>query len=267
MKRILFSLLIAMVLLFTVGGVALADDPTTVVVNWAGAGGVGAGVDSGDSNGGFATSGDAINGSFTATDSNNNPYSYGVDNFSVLLNGSVTNGYLNTGDNRVNSYVPMYGAGGQVSWSNVSVSGGSASMAYRSTTNFAAMGDGTYTYQLPGGHNIVVNAVSYLIDRLIQDGRGNQGYVLATGNGIATLDCMSAGASGYGSLELGRGQGCYTDANFSATGISGRFEATGVGNNGVTFNGMGVSSGGGSLSVIANWANSFSINDFSLTAN
>jgi hypothetical protein len=129
------------------------------------------------------------------------------------------------------------------------------------------MGDGTYTYQLPGGHNIVVNAVSYLIDRLIQDGRGNQGYVLATGNGIATLDCMSAGASGYGSLELGRGQGCYTDANFSATGISGRFEATGVGNNGVTFNGMGVSSGGGSLSVIANWANSFSINDFSLTAN
>jgi len=266
LKRILFSVLIAMVLLFMVGGVALADDPTTVVVNWAGAGGVGAGVDSGDSNGGFATSGDAISGSFTATDSNNNPYSYGVDNFSVLLNGSVTNGYLNTGDNRVNSYAPMYGAGGQTSWSNVSVSGGSASMAYRSTTNYAAMGDGTYGYQLPGGHNIVVNAVSYLIDRLIADGRGNQGYVLATGNGSATLDCMSAGASGYGSLEFGRGQGCYTDANFSATGIGGRFEATGIGNNSVTFNGMGISSGGGSLSIIANWANSFSINDFSLTA-
>lgn len=267
MKRLLLSVILALVMVFAVSGIALADDPTTVTVNWTGAGGVGAGVDSGDSNGGFATNGEAINGSFTAVDSNNNPYSYGVDNFSTVLNGSVTNGFINTGDKRVNSYAPMYGAGGQVSWSNVIVAGGTASMAYRSTTNYAAMGDGTYGYQLPGGHNIVVNAVSYLINRLIADGRGNQGYVLANGNGSATLDLMSAGASGIWSLELGRGQGSYTDANFTASGIGGRFEVTGTGNNSVVFNGMGIGSGGGSLSIIANWVNSFSINDFSLTAN
>jgi hypothetical protein len=160
----------------------------------------------------------------------------------------------------------MYGSGGQVDTAFVGVEDGSASMAFRSTTNFAQMVDGTYTYQLPGGHNIIANAESYLINRFISDGRGDTGTFNAVGNGAATLDCMSSEASGVWNLTLGRGAGCYTDANFNATGLGGTVLVTGVGNDSVTFNGMGASSGGGTLQFVANWLNSVSISDFSLTA-
>ena len=266
MKKILFSVIIAMVMLFTVASIALADDPTTTIVTWNGGGNVGATVNSGDSNAGVNTGGANINGTLTVVDSNNNPYSYNVDSFSSLLNASVTNGFISTGAVRVNSYAPMYGNGGQESWCNVGTDG-TASVAFRSTTNFASMTDATYTYQLPGGHNVVITgATGYEIDRGITDGRGNAGSVYATGDGSATLDCMSAEASGVWNLAFGRGAGCYTDANFTAIGASGYFEATGVGNDSVTFNGLGISSGGGVLSVIANWVNNFSIGDYSLTA-
>jgi len=261
LKKILIALLLALLLTFSFSSAVFAD----VHVTWDGSGGVWADVDTGDAEAGFITGGDAISGSYSARDANDNPYSYGVDSFSTLFTGSVTNGLMNTGCLRTDS-TGMYGAAGQLSWSIVDVEDGTASMAYRSTTNFAQMTDATYGYQLSGGHNIVVNADDYEIDRGILDGRGNSGTLFATGSGSATLDCMSAGASGVWDLVFGRGAGCYTDANFNATGSGGHFAVTGTGVNSVTFNGMGVSSGGGSLSVIADWANNFSINDFSLTA-
>lgn len=266
MKKILIAILIATMSLLTVGSAVLADNPTTVTINWDGSGSVTGGMDSGDSNASFETGGAGIIGTYTATDSNNNPYSYGVDNFNSYINASVLNGYISTGVARVNSYVPMYGNGGQLDTAFVGVDDGTASMAFRSTTNYAAMVDGTYTYQLAGGHNIVANASAYEIDRYISDGRGNSGDVYASGTGVATLDCMSSEASGVWNLTLGRGAGCYTDANFTATGANGYFQVTGVGNDSVVFNGLGISSGGGILQVIANWINNFNINDYSLTA-
>lgn len=265
-KIIVIALVLAIAFTLCFGVVALADDPTEVVVTWDGGGTVGETVTTGDTTSGFLTSGYYITGSYTAKDSNDNPYTYGVDSFSAYLIASVTNGFINTGVTRVSSYVPMYGSGGQNSWSSVVVDGGVASMAYRSTTNFAQMTDGSYTYQLSGGHNIVANADFYSILRSISDGRGNSGYVIANGTGTATLDCMTSEASGVWSLTLGRGGGCYTDASYSAVG-DGYFEVTGVGVNSVTYNGLGMSSGGGSLSIIANFVNSFSIGDYSLTAN
>ncbi len=259
------SAVIAIVALFAFSSVAFAADPTETNVTWDGAGAVDVTVNSGDSNAGVSTAGAGILGSYNVVDSNNNPYGYGVDNFNAYLNANVANGYINTGANRVESYVPMYGAGGQTSWSNVFVADGTASMAYRSTTNFASMTDATYTYQLVGGHNIVVDAAYFEIYRGIADNRGNVGYVDAYGTGTVILDCMSAEASGVWDLKFGRGAGCYTDANYNATG-DGYFEATGVGNTYVTFNGLGISAGGGSLSVIANYLNSFGIGDYSLTA-
>lgn len=264
MKRLLISIVLAIALTLCLGGVALADDPTTVTTTWDGSGVVVVTADTGDAFAGVSTGGDGINGSYAATDSNNNPYGYGVDNFSAYLNAYVEDGYIDTGCLRTDS-TGMYGSDGQESWSFVGVVGGSASMAYRTTTNFAAMKDCGYTYQLLGGHNIVVNADDYYIDRGIADGRGNSGILEAWGSGMATLDCMSAEASGCWALKFGRGCGCYTDANYTATG-SGHFEVTGTGNNGVTFNGLGISSGGGSLSIIADFTNNFSIGDYSLTA-
>jgi len=90
-------------------------------------------------------------------------------------------------------------------------------------------------------------------------------YVWALGNGQATLDCMNAEMSSS-KVRLGRGCGCYTDANFNATGTGGHFEVSGTGTNGVSLDGLGISSGGGTLQFIANWNNSFSIADYSVSA-
>lgn len=256
----------ALIATLALSGAVMADEPTTVTVTWDGAGGVGTNVDCGDSNAGFTTIGDAIVGSYTATDSNDNPYNYKIDSFVSEINASVINGQISTGIARVNSYTGMYGNGGQVDSAFVGVSDGTASLAFRSTTNFAQMVDASYQHQLSGGHNIVVNGSSYNLDRFISDGRGNSGDVFASGTGIATLDCMSSEASGCWNLKLGRGAGCYTDANFNASGASGIFQVTGVGVDSVTFNGLGMSAGGGTLQVVANWVNNFSISDYSLTA-
>ncbi len=267
-KKILVSLCLALIMLLGIPSAALAADPTEFHISWDGSGWVGAGVTAGDDvSAGFETGGDAIAGEYTALDSNDNPYNYGVDSFSALLNADVTNGYIGASCLRTDSYAGMYGPAGQGSWSGVFVDGGTASIAYRTTTNYAQMRDCSYGYQLPGGHNVVVDADYYEIGRGIADGRGNSGELQAWGSGTAVLDCMSAEASGCWSLKLGRGCGCYTDASFTATGSDGHFEVTGTGVNSVTFNGMGVSSGGGSISIVADWLNSFGISDFSLTAN
>jgi len=256
--------LVVSLLLFTIP--VYAQPPTEVNVDWDGAGWVGVNVDTGDAQAGVGTGGDYISGAYSAIDSNNNPYGYNVDSFSATMNAFVENGMIDTGCLRTDSKTSMYGSAGQESWSFVGVDGGTAAMAYRSTTNFAAMRDCSYKFQLPGGHNIIVDAALYEIHRGILDGQGNSGILNASGSGIATLDCMSAEASGNGGIRFGRGCGCYTDASYVATG-SGLFDVTGIGASSVTFNGMGVSSGGGTLSFIANWVNSFSISDYSITAN
>jgi hypothetical protein len=250
-KSKIFSIALVLALMATMflGSVVLADDPTEVSVTWDGSGGVGVDVNTGDAFAGVVTSGSHIGGSFITTDFNNNPYGYGVDSFDACLNASVINGYINTGNLRTDSFEGMYGNAGQNSWSSVSVDGGSASMAYHTTSNYA----------------IIVDATYYNIDRGILDGGDNSGVLNAWGSGSATLDCMSSEASGVWDLVFGRGAGCYTDANYTATG-SGHFDVTGTGNTSVVFNGLGISSGGGSLSIIADFVNSFSINDYSLTA-
>lgn len=266
MRKFGIALIVALIAIMTMSGAVLADDPTDVNMDWEGGGWVSANVNTGDADAGFETGGGYINGSYTATDSNNNPYSYGVDSFSACLNASVENGIIDAGCLRTDSYPGMYGDAGQSSWSFVGVDDGTASMAYCTTTNYAQMRDCSYGSQLLGGHNIVVDGAYFEIDRGIQDGRGNEGFLDASGTGSATLDCMSAEASGCWALSFGRGCGCFTDANYHAVG-SGEFEVTGIGVNGVTFNGMGLSSGGGSLGIVANYVNSFDINDYSLTAN
>lgn len=269
MRKVMIGIVLAVVVTLLCAGSAFAADPTTVEVEWDGSGAVWTDVAAGDdATSGFFTGGETISGSYATTDSNNNPYSYGVDSFSSHLNASVENGVIDTWCTRTDSKTSMYGDAGQSSWSFVGVDDGVASMAYRSTTNYAAMKDCGYKFQLPGGHNVVVDGASYYeIDRGVEDGRGNSGTLSAYGDGDATLDCMSTEASGCWDLRFGRGCGCYVDANFNAAGSSGHFEVFGEGNNSVTFNGMGMSSGGGSLGIVADWVGSFSIADYSLTAN
>lgn len=268
MKKLIgIALMLALAATLCFSSVALADDPDDVVnVNWSGSGLVGGSVTAGDdATTTFQTSGASISGSFAATDLNNNPYNYGVDNFNTNINATVVDGIIQYQTDRTDSYAPMYGSAGQLSYSEVWVIGGSGSMATGSQTNYAGMTDGTYGSQLPGGHNIVANASSYYLERYVRAGDGDNAYVWAQGDGQATLGCMSSEMSA-GGVRLGRGCGCYTDANFTATGTSGLFEVRGTGTNSVSLDGMGITSGGGSLAFIANWTGSFSIGDYSLTA-
>ena len=263
------ALMVVALVMLLVPGMLFADEPTTVTVNWTGAGGIGAIVNSGDAMTTFNTSGGAISGAFTAIDANNNPYSYGVDNFTTQLVASVASvgdGWISSRTDRLTSKESMYGAPGQMTSSFLSVTDGTGSMAIRTESNFASMIDPTYGYQLAGGHNIVADANFYTLQRYVEASDHSFGSFTASGNGQATLDSMVSEMSATG-VRLGWGGGCYTDASFNATGSDGDVTITGSGDNLVKFEGLGIQSGGGALSIIANWNNSFSISNYSLTAN
>lgn len=266
MKKLVgIALIVAVALTLCLGTVAMAADPVDVNMNWSGSGSVGTTVTAG--NDGviqFATGGTGISGTFTARDWNDNPYAYNVDTIQSYLDANVTEGSIWYQAGRTDSYAPMYGPAGQQSGAFVGTSDGSAAMAVRTTTNYAKLIDPTYKYQLPGGHNITVDGSLYAIERWVSDSQGNYGSIFANGSGSAVLDCMVSEAFGTG-IRFGWGGGCYTDASYNATG-SGYFNVTGVGNSSVVYEGLGISSGGGSLSIIADFVNGFSIGDYSLTA-
>lgn len=260
------ALMVMALVMLLVPGTLFADEPTEVNVNWDGAGFVGTLVNTGDAVTNFSTGGDYIKGYFTAKDANDNPYTYSVDTFTTQLVANVTDGYIFSETDRLTSKVSMYGDPGQYTSSLLSVSDGTGSMAIRTVSNYAKMIDPTYSYQLPGGHNMVVDANLYTLQRFITASDGSYGSFYATGNGQATLDSMVSEMSATG-VRLGWGGGCYTDASFNATGTGGVVDITGSGDNLVKFEGLGIQSGGGALSIIANWVNSFSISNYSLTAN
>lgn len=263
-KKLLVATLLAVIMLFSLGGVAMAADPTDVSINWDGSGGISGSVDTGDAVTSFGTFGDTITGEFTSRDSNDNPYTYGVDTFTTKLEASVENGQIESETERLTSKESMYGAPGQYTYSFLGVDGGSGSMAIRSVSNYASMKDPTYGYQLSGGHNIVADADFYVMTRYVEASDGDYGVFSAVGDGQATLDSMVSEMSATG-VRLGWGGGCYTDANFNATGTGGSVLVEGGGGNSVS--GMGVSIGGGTLQVIVDWLNNVSIGDYSLTAN
>lgn len=247
MKKLLVIALAVVMVFGLATSVALADDPSTVTIDWGdgevtapgegwtggyGSGWINVGVNTGDALAGFTSWGSLISGSYTATDFNNNASNTGIDSFSAYLNANVVNGYIDTGCERLTS---IRSDAGERSWSYVGVVDGEASMAYRTTTYFANMTDfsgGDPGYQLAGNHNIVVTDADYYdIHRGIDDNRGNSAVLNAYGGLYtldpvsATLDCMSARASDYQSLNFGCTEGI---AGWGAPGVD-RFEATGDG--------------------------------------
>jgi len=263
--RILGTLALVLVLMLTFAGTALATDPSEVNVIWSGSGIVDGVVTSGDDAiTHFHSEGSSHTGEFNAIDQNNNPYSYNVDSCSFSMESSIVGtGWTDLEVDRTDAKT-SYGAAGQESYTYVGVSNGTATLANRVSTNYASMRDCNYGWHA-NNHITVSNADSYTLQRYMDSGSGNFGGILASGNGDAILNCMNAEASA-GQVRLGRGCGCYTNASYSATG-DGTFMVEGIGNNSVTFDGMGVSSGGGTLSFIADFINSFNIADYSLTAN
>jgi len=252
-------------MVLSLASLALAADPTETTVNWSGSGLVSGGVTAGDdANASFISAGMAGNtGTFSATDQNNNPYSYGVDSCVFSLDTAISgNGLAELLVNRTDAKT-SYGLPGQVSYTGVSIADGLATLQNRSSTNYASMKDSNYGWNA-NDHITVTGASVYSLQRLVDSGNSNFAEILAYGSGDADLDCMSSEASA-GQVRLGWGCGCYTNADFNANGV-GTMELNAYGNTSTTTAALPGMTGANSFSVIASWLGSFNLPNYSVTA-
>lgn len=269
-KRILIALSLALLLTFSFSSAVFAADPTEVNVTWDGAGVVDGTVVAGDdATAYFHSEGSSHSGTFHATDSNNNPYSYGVDSCSFSLDTSIVGGGWAGLDVFRTDAKTSYGVAGQRSFTYVWTDDGDATLQNRSGTNYASMGDHNYGWN-SSNHITVTNASAYTLQRFMSStptaGVANfAGIRVDGGSGDANLDCMSSSASA-GQIRLGWGGGCYTNAGFTATG-TGTLTLNAFGNNSTTTAMAPGMIGATSFQIIASWVGSFSIADYSTTAN
>jgi len=266
-KNLMIGLVVAVALILSLGTVVLADSPTTVDVDWDGAGGViGSVVAGDDAIANFYSWGNTGNtGQFNFSDSNSNPYNYGVDSCVASLDTSILGGgsaYLRV--DRTDAKT-SYGNPGQISYTYVGIADGAATLQNRSSTSYASMKDCNYGWN-SSNHITVTGTTDYTLQRSMDGGWGNSAFLTAIGDGSATLDCMNAEASA-GQVRLGLGCGCFTNADFTADGTSGVFEVGGTANTGANFAGMGLTYGSGVYGFTAPWSGSFSIADYSVTVN
>jgi hypothetical protein len=265
------ALVLAVVTTLVFGSVALADDPTDVHVDWDGSGVVFADVYAGnDADIHFLTVGNGIKGYFDSRDYNDNPYTYNVDTTASYINAEVGGtGFIDFWSNRTDSHVGTYGPAGDASFNHLLVEDGWGAMAMANWTNYASLKDCCYGKpRTVGSHHFEADAVYYEMGKQVDANDGDFAYVRAWGSGTAELDCMNS-ETWNGSMKLGRGCGCYTDADFNAVG-SGTFDVYAEGNNGAAFYAFPLSSSGdgtpgsASVQIIANFATSFSIADYSV---
>ncbi len=271
--------MVALVTLLSLSTVTLAADPTTTTVTWTGTGLVTGIVNAGNDNSTtFTVNAGNATGTFTATDSNDNPYSYGVDSVNAYFDGSFYGGgSMQFQTNRTDSYSGMYGTSGQVI-TNFVGSTGSGQMATGSSTNYAAMVNGTYNQpHTDGGYNFEASGLSYQIMQTITAPTAFAGLNII-GDGTAVVNSMTTQASGTNNADLGWGGGCYTNANAVMTG-EGTVTVQGTGSNSVSTpiagaNGVLVSGGwvvngngtedSANLQTIANFTNGASVGNFSI---
>ncbi|MHB8084379.1 MAG: hypothetical protein ACYDHZ_00940 [Dehalococcoidia bacterium] len=238
MKKIFVSVILALIAVFAFSIPAFASSPTVATVTWNGGGIVGGVVTTGDTTSTFNVSAGLANGSFTATDSNDNPYGYGVDTNFAYIGGSFTNGGTMTFQTvRNTSYAPMYGASGQTTGTLVT-STDSGSMSTDSWTNYAEMTNAMYGHTVVGAADLTANG-TYTIQQYVASSMsgntitGDYAMLTAGGTGTAAINDMTTGASGATNVNLGWGGGCYTNANAIFTG-SGTFQVAAAGTNGIT---------------------------------
>jgi hypothetical protein len=248
MKKIA-SMLLIVVLAFSV----IAFTETTVDVDWNVFGG-GISVDFQADNDAFAgleTAGSHVWGNFSGTDSDNNPYNYGVDDTTTEVKANFVGGYIDYNMQRQDSKTSMYGPAGQSSATYIE-SSDSGSFASRITTNFAGMRNCNYGFQ---SSNQWTASGDFLIQNYINAGDPLSGAGFnAMGSGSVNVSLMSSEASGSSSWNLGQGCGSYTNANANGTG-SGSFNIYGQAPNQI--NAFGATVGGGLVGLTINYNNGF----------
>ncbi len=284
MKKITLGILIAVIMVLGTASAVFADGPTTVNINWNGGGEIETSVTTGgDSTHSFYTGGaGGIMGSFTCTDNNDNPYGYQVDSVSSYIQSWVSNAETEYIVTRDDSKTSMYGPAGQMSYSYIGASNGWAEMATGSSCNYAAQKDCTYSKpKTTNGKNFEANATEFSLYKWVGNGSIDNGAIIADGNwasfssvgtGIAQIDCMSCETGGKGTTKLGRGCGCYTNADAFFSG-AGEFSVNAQGTNGITSPGMGWTvPGNGTFSscswkVVATYSGDMTVDDYSIEVN
>ena len=268
-KRLLISIITSIMAVLMIATPALAADPTVVDVDWDGSGSVVGVVTTGDdAEASFGSTGNYQIGEFHAVDNNDNPYTYGVDGCTFSLDTSITGGgaaqlTVNRNDSKTSYCQP-----GQQSYTYVSTDDGNATLQNKVSTNYASMKDCNYGWNA-SNHITVDNATNFILTRWMDADISNVNSLnfaglSAAGSGSANLDCMSSEA-GSG-VRLGWGCGCFTNADFTATG-TGTFNQQATGDTESTTAMAPGMTGANSFSFLAGWTNgTFNVSDYSTTA-
>ena len=260
MKRItnLLGIIVGIIL---VSGSAWAT--TSVDSQWDGAGTFSVDFNAGDdSRTSLWTHGISVaSGTFRATDSNNNPYTYGVDSTESQVRASVVNGIIEYSFERTDSKT-SYGPAGQESYTFIDTFG-TGNLDWRTQSNYASLSNSQYGFQAnnqiraTGGH-----VIRHSLTNSMTEGAGIE--VIADADTTITSMCETANGN---SFTFGRGCGCYTNAKVDIVG-SGSFELNvGADNEIVTDTGITATGPGATYKVISNFGSGFQFDNFALRGN
>jgi len=249
------GILVAM--LFCIG---IASATTSVDTNWNGAGSFDTHFIAGDdAQADFWTNGNFISGSFQATDSDNNPYGYGVDSVEAKVKSSVVNGMIAYQFNR-NDAKTSYGEAGQESYTEIW--GDTASFGWKSTSNYASLKSCNYGWQSNG--QITATGNQQIYHSFFNDVNDDKGAeIMFIGNAVTTITDMSE-TSGKSSFTFGKGCGCYTNAEVDIVG-SGTFDLNAYANNSIVTD-TGITTDG-FLNIHSEFGRGFHYNNFALSGN
>ena len=256
MRKIIIVGLIAFALLASVG---LVSAVTTVDTTWNGGGAFETHFTAGDdATSDFSTFGSAISGEWHATDSDNNPYGYGVDSTEVKVKAHATNGFIEYKFDRTDAKT-SYGPAGQESYTLINTFG-TGDFAWRSSSNYASLSSCNYGWQANG--QIQATGVHF-IDHYFSISPTEGAEIVVDADATTVITDMNE-KSGSSSYTFGKGCGCYTNANVDITG-SGTFDLNAYADNSiVTDNGIITD---GYLNIHSAFGTGFHFSNFALAGN
>jgi hypothetical protein len=219
----------------------------------------------------FWTAGSSISGRYVATDEDNNPYNYGVDTVRAQVEAEVNDGgFMEFRNMRTDSKESMYGSAGEVSSTYIE-SSGYASMKFRTRMAFAELMSSNCGWN--SNDHFTASGDYFYIEHSLYDDTGEGAWIKNGGNGSTEIDLMSESTWGKtGSLKFGKGCGCYTNADITATG-SGLFEVGAIAENQINVDALPITmNGDGTLGSVqyklgVSYADGFNFGNFALDLN
>jgi len=212
---------------------------------------------------GLFTTGIYINGVFDLDDYENNPYGYGVDTVVAYTHALVADGIIDFTNIRLDSG-SSYGADGQLSTSIVNVLGGFGTLDFRTTTNYANLVSSNYNFQ--SNMQFTANAQEFVIFHKLASNPYEFALLDLQGSGSASVDYMADGYTGASGYYFGTGDGCYENADLTATG-SGLLRIEAWADNNLWAHDGSWAQGGGSYIGTWSYSGSLVVDDYAIGGN